>query len=721
MIVSFDPLRLMSVVDPMTSSPSPGASLRSGYHGPFATARLPHPLGAGPRRGLHRLAAVAKTAVLSVAAAVAVSSGMAASSPPAGEAAGAQEDYASLPLARLQSLQTGMQAELLALAHTSLNGGVGPIGYRSADHPDPEHLEWAEVDLGAEVPIDEIVLVPALARHKDKGFTSDAFPHALRIVAGTAENRSGTVVAEIPDTAGLLPRIAPLVVPAAGLRASWVRVEADRLSPRAFDGRYIFQLSELLVYSGEVNLALRRPLKVSSADIQKSIAWQSGFLVDGILPYLMESGREASSVAFVSQIGIGERPAIEIDLGQDRLVSGLRIHAVDLSDTAPQTFVGDFGLPRQFALEAVGGPAAAERSALFETGLSSIYQVGPIMEWQFQPATCRRIRLVAPEPYLFEGPSGSGTCIGFAEIEILDAGRNIAAGCPVSAMFGPGLPVRRLASLTDGRNFYGQILPVRQWLGELARRHDLEVLQPVVAAELTRRFSHQRTVLRWMSWMTVALVLSIGVLIAYYRVRGKRQEAMIRERIAANLHDELGANLHAIGLLGDMAKDAVDSPVELVDTVERIRGLTERTGAAARKCANMLAVQGFCDDVVGEMQRDSQRLLADLKHSITCTGGEALMRLTRRRRIDLYLFHKEALTNVIRHSGATEADTLLEAGRRQIRLVVTDNGRGLEGASPASLRRRARLMGAKIEVGCADGGGTRVVLMLKIPRFKLQS
>ena len=75
----------------------------------------------------------------------------------------------------------------------------------------------------------------------------------------------------------------------------------------------------------------------------------------------------------------------------------------------------------------------------------------------------------------------------------------------------------------------------------------------------------------------------------------------------------------------------------------------------------MIAAKGLCEDLTEEMRRDSRRLLADLKHSITFSGEELLPRLSRRKRMDLYLFHKEALVNVLRHSGATEASTRLSS------------------------------------------------------------
>ena len=627
---------------------------------------------------------------------------------------GGELDRASIT--DLQRRLTEIDSELASLAHMSLNSGVGPIGFRSRSHSEAEHLEWARVDLSREAVIDEVVLVPALWRDLNEGFVSDAFPASLRILAGTAGDPAGAVVAEFRDTAHLLPRIAPLVVPTGGIRASWVRIETDRLSRRAFAGRYIFQLAEMLVFADQENLALQRPVSISQCD-GESPAWNPVFLVDGILPYVMNSGRGNPSLAFISEIGIGDRPTIEIDLQRKYPVSGIRLHAVDQSDTVPQAYPGDYALPHRFRIEGANNASFTDARLLMEASPTSIYELGPIMEWNFRGNDCRYLRLTALDPYFSQESGRHGTRIGYAEIEVLADGRNVAVGQAASATFRPASSERRFESLTDGHNLYGRILPVRQWLGELARRHDLETTRPLVVAELSRKHALQRTVLTWMFWLAALLAGAIAFILFYYHFRARRQETNIRERIAANLHDELGANLHAIGLLGDLAKDAVDSREDLVDTLDRIRSLSERTGSAARNCAHMIVAKGICEDLVAEMRRDSRRLLADLEHSITLEGEEILGRLPRRKRIDLYLFHKEALINIIRHSGATAATTQLVASPGEIVLTISDNGCGIANGPPSSLKRRARLLGADLSVEPPEAGGTRIVLKLKSRKF----
>jgi signal transduction histidine kinase len=86
-----------------------------------------------------------------------------------------------------------------------------------------------------------------------------------------------------------------------------------------------------------------------------------------------------------------------------------------------------------------------------------------------------------------------------------------------------------------------------------------------------------------------------------------------------------------------------------------------------------------------------------------------------RRRHQLFLAFKEALTNVVRHSGATEVrlSTKLEAG--QVRLTIADNGRGLppgyrieETGGVANMRARVEQLGGRFEIASEAGHGTIV-------------
>ena len=196
-----------------------------------------------------------------------------------------------------------------------------------------------------------------------------------------------------------------------------------------------------------------------------------------------------------------------------------------------------------------------------------------------------------------------------------------------------------------------------------------------------------------------------------------RQVARIRERLAADLHDELGASIHTIGMLSDLAEDANGTSDELATLHRRIRAETERSGAAVRHCTDMLQADGLYTNLLADMQRASNRIMVKLEHDISIDGEKFLNQLKPRTRADLFLFYKECLVNISRHSEATKFTTHLTATGRKIHVTISDNGRGLlksEGnAIPPSVKRRARLLGAKVTAENLATGGTCIDLKLR--------
>ncbi len=632
---------------------------------------------------------------------------------------------AALSVDQLDQRRREIDNQLQGIATYSLGSGIGAIGYRSNSHETADHAEWIEVELGAIMPLDEIILVPTIRRDPAIGFQADAFPKALRVRAGTGSDRDGQIVAEFSGLSGLLPRIAPVVIPCGGVRVSWIRIEALTLTRRHFDGRYVFQLAEILAFRGRENVALRKPVKSSAGNLPPADAiipgWAEAYATDGVLPYLMAAADGKQSIAYLSESDLGDAPAITIDLGSVLRLNQLNLHAVDQSDTVPQAFAGDFGIPQVLRVEGACQADFSDAKVLLELHRHTCYDVGPILMRTFPPTDCRYVRLrpIDRTPNPLYGPVVDR--FGFAEIEVFSNGQNVALHRPVTANFNPRAGIRRLSNLTDGRNYYGSILPLRDWLNQLAARHELESERPLVVAELNARSARQRTQFVQLVWLTAVLGCGVVGVALFSRIQRQRAIAQTRARIAADLHDELGADLHAIGLLTDLAKVQPTDPGRLTDLLERTRTLTDRAGQAARHCTNMLEAPGLFGNLAEDVRRASARILADLDHAVEIEGTESLQELDPQRRIDLLLFYQECLINIIRHSGATRVRAHLWVENGRINLQVADNGQGLQGAVPSSLKRRARLLDAQLEVGRSPEGGLQIHLRLRLRRWKIFS
>ena len=109
----------------------------------------------------------------------------------------------------LEQHLTEIDTKLAGLAECSLRGGAGAIGYRSRGYDNPGDPVWVEIHFNRETPLDELILVPAVQRNNETGISSDAFPEAFRVLAGSENDSKGHVIATVTPEDKILPRIAP--------------------------------------------------------------------------------------------------------------------------------------------------------------------------------------------------------------------------------------------------------------------------------------------------------------------------------------------------------------------------------------------------------------------------------------------------------------------------------------------------------------------------------
>ncbi len=629
---------------------------------------------------------------------------------PAGAMEGATPAHATQSTTRLERRLAAINAELEQLAGYNFRGGYGPIGYASDSHALPKTNEWIQIDWKQPAAIDQIVLVPTIGRDAENGFHANAFPAAFKVFTGTAPDTEGALAASFIEADHLLPRIAPLVIPCTAT-ASWIRVEASLLSPRIFDSNYDLKLAEIMVFSGEENVALRAAVRTSSKIRNRYLTQKPRFLTDGFVPYLMDAAEGRQSSYFLSGV-LPADPWISIDLGSRQPLNRIHLHAVDQSFSVPLEYMTDFHFPRRLRIEGALKPDFSDARILIELEYESQLDIGPILMHRFPETVCRYVRLIGFEPYINTLFKENQQRIGFAEIELFSHGRNAARGKPVEANF-KARSVFGFEALTDGLNFYGEILPVKEWMNQLARRHDLEVERPLIEHELNRRYARQKKNLSRMRWMAILATAGIGVTLLLHRMLRMRMIMQLRERIAANLHDELSANLHAVVLLGEMAQKNIDAHDKLHDILNRIQQLSRRSRSAARHCTDMLQADTACENLTEDMKRSADRLLIDIEHELLIEGEAFLQQLPPRKRQDLFLFYKECLINIARHAGAAQCRTRLTASAREITLTVSDNGSGITQV-PRSLKRRAHLLGARVHIDTPELGGASVTLTLRL-------
>ncbi len=630
-------------------------------------------------------------------------------------------DYQNWNLTKLETRLLEIDTELEQLPTLAMRSDSGANGYRSQSHTQADRTEWVQIDLAEAQQIDEIVLVPMIRRGAQSGFQADAFPIRFQVLAGTQENSAGTVIASFTAEDALLPRAAPLVIPSKGLEASWVRIVANELSTRAVDELYVLQLAEVMLFSQGQNIALKQSVSASSSEPKlpsRYTAHNQDYLVDGFVPYLMNSQKGSKSTAYYSVFPLDATPALTIDLEANYPLNQINLHAMELSDSVPQTNRDDYGIPKQLRIEGSTSADFSQADTLAHYQMQSVYDSGPIITLPFAKKDYRYLKFTVLHPdTTYQTEALHYSHLGLAEIEVLSGSTNVALAKPTTIDTEP-LPGRNnFEALTDGRNFYGDMLPFDSWMRQLAQRHNLETERPLIIDAITQSYARQKANLRLMGFLASAL--SVGILVIYLvgRMRAMNQVSQVRKRFAADLHDEVGANLHAIGILTDVARSKAGKEAPLTEVLNEIRSVTERTGDAVRYCANSQLARDPIGSLKDDMHRIAKRMMHNLTYEISVEGESHLQNLKLRTRNDLFLFYKECLANVGRHSSASQFIVHLKADPRAVTLTVEDNGRGYtpkDGTEvPASLKRRAHILRGKVSLEQPDNAGTRIKLVLK--------
>ncbi|WP_214405327.1 sensor histidine kinase [Pseudonocardia lacus] len=180
-----------------------------------------------------------------------------------------------------------------------------------------------------------------------------------------------------------------------------------------------------------------------------------------------------------------------------------------------------------------------------------------------------------------------------------------------------------------------------------------------------------------------------------------------RERISRDLHDLLGHTLTGIVVRSQLAQRLVAADPDA--------GVVEM--AAVEKAARE-ALAEVRATVSGWRQIDFGAELDNAREALTAAGVELVttrdpdLTLTPSAESALGLALREAVTNVVRHSGATRCVVSLTGSGEEVALEVTDDGvgGGRDGTGLTGMRERIAALGG--EVRRSLHGGTALVVTL---------
>jgi len=192
------------------------------------------------------------------------------------------------------------------------------------------------------------------------------------------------------------------------------------------------------------------------------------------------------------------------------------------------------------------------------------------------------------------------------------------------------------------------------------------------------------------------------------RVEQQRTMEQERARIAQDLHDELGSGLTEVSMLGARARGAFVSEAKRKTYLEQMGEKAQAMVAALDEIVwAMNPRHDSLDSLISyfSLYADHFLGLANIAWRLEDAVESADSALDSQRRHQLFLAFKEALSNVVRHAGATEVRLSFRLENGEVWLSVADNGRGLPRSGRteamdgiANMRARLEKVGGRFEI-----------------------
>jgi ligand-binding sensor domain-containing protein/signal transduction histidine kinase len=245
----------------------------------------------------------------------------------------------------------------------------------------------------------------------------------------------------------------------------------------------------------------------------------------------------------------------------------------------------------------------------------------------------------------------------------------------------------------------------------------------------------------WRTWwfITISILGTLGLIagtVHYFSTQQlqrqlavmQQQEALEKERarIARDIHDQVGASLTQVALLGELVESDKNSPAEIEAHAQQISQTARETTRAldeivwtvnpqndtleglvnyiCKYAQDYLAVAGVTYRFDLPSQLPAQPIAPDVRHNV-------------------FLASKEAVTNIVRHGNATSAWIRLRVELPSVILEIEDNGRGIGGLDSKAaqtrhglknMRKRMEDIGGHFHIGSGREGGALVRLTIPL-------
>ncbi len=231
----------------------------------------------------------------------------------------------------------------------------------------------------------------------------------------------------------------------------------------------------------------------------------------------------------------------------------------------------------------------------------------------------------------------------------------------------------------------------------------------------------------WYFYTLLAILIISSVRWFYkFRIRQIMKIQEVRNKIARDLHDDIGSTLGSIHWYSQIANTKIKSNQlnDISTIMEKIEsGSQEIIDKTSDTVWAVKPENDRLEDLLYRMEAYAAAMLgvANISFDITCEESLKQVRLRMETRKNLFLIFKEAIHNIIKYSKCSEIFIKFTGTRKSFKMAIVDNGNGFDadrvkpynGNGVANMRKRAEEIGGAFNITSAPGSGTIIEVVLK--------
>jgi signal transduction histidine kinase len=196
-----------------------------------------------------------------------------------------------------------------------------------------------------------------------------------------------------------------------------------------------------------------------------------------------------------------------------------------------------------------------------------------------------------------------------------------------------------------------------------------------------------------------------------------RVQEQERRRISRELHDETGQELMVIRLYLGMLESSVKARNPRVKIRETLDVVDQTINGIRRIIARLspLLLQEL--GLIAAIRKEAKDLARDTGVKSRVTVSDAIGRMPPETEAAIYRVVQEALHNVAKHAQAQTVSIQMEQQNDELRLLIEDDGIGIQGKYSscrgrsfglAGIKERVGMLGGRVRINSGRGKGTRI-------------